>query len=602
MNRFIRWQGTITFVVLITLTVLFFYFFADSLIKKALISSAESSFGAEVNITDVELTFSPLAFKVIELQVTDKDAPSQNLFSFGQAAVAVDVWQYLFGKIIIEKLEVSDLGFGEARAKPGKVYQEITDDESESLSEQAKAMLPEVDMKLPDVKTLLNNSNLLTVKASEDLKKTYKEEQAKLNALKEKLPNKDRVNYYKEKVQTLSKVNVKTLDDITKISKEYEALKAEFKEDQALIKQAKEQVLSSKALLTKQTKALKGAPSKDWQAIEKKYQLESIDAEDFAHILFGEQARGYFQKAQWLYEHVSPFLEGGSDTVTEDTTKVHAEGRFVFFKDDNPLPPFLIKQALLSMNVEQDSFIIEAKELTHQHWHRGEESIVDISSTSNGQFDVITSFQIDQAGKFVSDGNWAVKDRALSDTSLTDTKALTLAIDSAQMDGQGTFTVVGKNILSDSHISLNGASFKGEGSTKVTSLLVDTINSLENLTIDIELKGDIDNPDLSIGSSLNDALTGAFKKQVSSKVDEFKGKVNKGLNEKLASALKLGDSQYNELIDLEALLTDTDKTLENLKSSDVVKQQKKKLEDKLKNKAKDKVKDKLKGKLGDLFG
>ena len=74
--------------------------------------------------------------------------------------------------------------------------------------------------------------------------------------------------------------------------------------------------------------------------------------------------------------------------------------------------------------------------------------------------------------------------------------------------------------------------------------------------------------------------------------------MNKGLNEKLANALKLGDSQAAELLDLEALLTDTDKALADLKNSDVVKQQQKKLEDK----AKDKLKDKLKNKLGDLFG
>ena len=74
--------------------------------------------------------------------------------------------------------------------------------------------------------------------------------------------------------------------------------------------------------------------------------------------------------------------------------------------------------------------------------------------------------------------------------------------------------------------------------------------------------------------------------------------LSKGLNDKLANALKLGDSQTAELLDLEALLTDTDKALADLKNSDIVKQQQKKLEDKVKDKAKDQLKDKL----GDLFG
>lgn len=603
MTRFIRWQGTITFVVLIALIVTFFYFFADSLLKKAIVNSAETAFGAEVNITDVELTFSPLAFKVVDLQVTDKEAPSQNLFSFKQAAAAVDVWQYLFGKIIIDKLEVSELAFGEVRAKPGKVYQDkIGSKQEASFSDKAKAMLPEVDMKLPDVKTLLNDSNLLTVKASEDLKASYKTEQAKLNALKEKLPNKDKVNYYKDKVKTLSKINVKSLDDVARISKEYETLKAEFKADQALIKKAKQQVIASKKLLIEQSKTLKEAPAKDWQIIEKKYQLESVDSEDFAHIIFGEQARGYFQKAQWLYEKVAPLMEGNGDEASEEAIKAHAKGRFVYFKEDNPLPSFLIKQALLSMSIEQSNYTIEATELTHQHWYRGKDSIIDISSNSNGELDVITRFKIDEAGKLIADGNWGINKRTLNETSLTKTKALTLTIDNAQMNGEGTFTILGKEVLADNHLSLNNASYQGAGSTKLTNLLVDTVKSLDKLTIDVDVTGDINAPDLSIGSSLNKALTEAFKKQVSTKVDEFKGKVNKGLNDKLSAALELGDSQYSELVDLEALLTDTDKTLEDLKNSDVVKQQKQKLKDKLKNKAKDKAKDKLKDKLGDMFG
>ena len=118
------------------------------------------------------------------------------------------------------------------------------------------------------------------------------------------------------------------------------------------------------------------------------------------------------------------------------------------------------------------------------------------------------------------------------------------------------------------------------------------------MTVDVGVNGELSKPSFTIASSLNDALTGAFKQQVSAKLGGFKKKVNKGLNEKLTNALKLGNSQSAELLDLEALLTDSDKALADLKNSDIVKQQQKKLEDKVKDKAKDKLKDKL----GDLFG
>ena len=100
MKRFIRWQGLVAFVVLLGFVVGGLYFFAESLTKKAIIKSVEATFGAEVNISEVLLGYSPLKLTVVDLQVTDSEKPEQNLFSFKQAAASVDVWQYLFGKVI----------------------------------------------------------------------------------------------------------------------------------------------------------------------------------------------------------------------------------------------------------------------------------------------------------------------------------------------------------------------------------------------------------------------------------------------------------------------------------------------------------------------
>ena len=604
MKRFIRWQGMVAFLLLSALVVGGLYFFAESLVKSAIVSTGETTFGAEVNVAEVNISYSPLQLTVMDMQVTDQENPKQNLFSFKKASAAVDVWQYLFGKIIIDEFEVSDLAFATKRSQPGEVF--IADKNSESvedsLSEQAKAMLPEVDMKLPDVKTLLNDSNLLTVKASDELQQSYKAEQEKLKTLKKQLPNKAKLKSYQDKVKALGKMKVNSVADIEKIKTEFEAIKAEFKADQALVKQAKEQVSTSKSLLAQQLSAVKDGPSKDWQQIEKTYQLESIDTEDFAHILFGEQAREYVQKAQWAYEKVAPFLESSKTESSASEVKAHAKGRFVHFHEESPLPSVLIKKAAFSLSTQQGNFSVKAKELTHQHWVRGQDSSLNITSTSNGELTLNSNFKLTKSGDFHGDGKWAVSNRTLSNTSLTQSKALTLSLTKALVAGEGDFNLKNSDVLANNHISLDKASYQGEAKSKLTKLLLDTVKSLDTLTIDLGVTGELNKPSFSITSSLNDALTGAFKQQVAGKLNEFKTKVNKGLNDKLANALKLGDSQTAELLDLEALLTDTDKALVDLKNSDIVKQQQKKLEDKVKDKAKDKAKDKLKDKLGDLFG
>ncbi|MBU2871828.1 TIGR03545 family protein [Colwellia sp. E2M01] len=600
MTKFIRWQGIIGFVAITALIISLLYFFAETLVKKGIVASAESVFGAEVNVADVELDFSPLHISVIGMQVTDKDVPTHNVFSFERASAGVDFWQYLFGKIIIEQLDVAELTFGNERNSVGQVYgDDETDKKKQSFSDKAKAMLPEMDMQLPDVKSILNDSDLITIKASKTLQASYETEQVKLEALKDNLPTKEKLKYYQDKVKALTKVDVKSLDDIAKLKADYDAIKEEFKADQAVIKDAKKQVLASKDLLAQQVTDVKNAPAKDWQNIEKKYQLETLDSEDFIHILFGEQARGHFEKAQWAYEMVAPYL-GSSDDKSEEVieNKVHAKGRFIFFKEDSPLPEVLIKKSLLSMSLEQGDFVIKGTELTHQHWFRGKDSEINITSITNGELNLDSRFKFTQTGDFIADGNWDMNNRMVNDATLTDSKALSLSLEQGNMRGEGNFTLVDGDILSENHIALNQTSYQGQGTTKLTSILFDTIKSLDKLTVDVDVRGELAKPDFSISSSLNEALTGAFKQQVAGKLSEFKNKVNAGLNEKLAGALKLGNNQTAELLDLEALLTDTDKALDDLKNSDVVKQQQKKLEDKVK----DKAKDKLKGKLGDLFG
>jgi uncharacterized protein (TIGR03545 family) len=600
MARFIRWQGMVAFIILSALVAGLLYFFAESLVKTVIVSSAESAFGAEVNVDEVKLAYSPLRVSVLGLQITDKATPTQNLFSLERATAAVDVWQYLFGKIIIEKLEVSQLAFSSIRSQPGKVYvdDKVNGTADESLSDQAKAMLPEVDMQLPDVKTLLNDSNLLTVKATTQLQKSYKVEQAKLKALKTQLPNKAKLKYYQDKVKALGQTKVSSLADIEKIKTKFDKIKAEFKSDQALVKKAKQQVLASKSMLAQQVEELKVAPSKDWQHIEKTYQLESLDTEDFAHILFGEQAREYLQKAQWAYKKILPLMANTKDDVTVGDLKSDAQGRFIYFKEESPLPSVLIKKALFSIQLEQGQVTVTGSELTHQHWIRGKDSLININSIDNGELKLSSNFNVTPSGDFNADGEWLINDKALSDTELTQSKALVLSMSSAQLDGKGSFKVINSEIVATNHLLLNQASYQGEAKSKITKLLLETIKSLDSLTVDIGVNGKFNEPNFTIASSINDALTGAFKDQIASKLGDFKQKVNKGLNEKLASALKLGDSQAAELLDIEALLTNTDKALADLKNSDIVKQQQKKLEDKAKNKLKDKLKDKL----GDLFG
>jgi len=604
-KKFIRLKGLISFVLIVALITAFIYLFAELFIKKAIEHGGGEILGAEVNVASVELEYSPLILTINGLQATDADQPEFNLFSFKYASLSIDLWQYLFGKTIIEQLNVEQLTLSNRRKTVGEVY--LTSAEEEQITAD-ESIMPTIDLQLPDVKSLLKDSDLLTVKAAEQLQRSYAQEQKKLLALKEKLPNKAKLKIYQDKIKALSKMKVKSLDDFNKVKAEFNAIKKSFKADQAIVNQAKEQLLASKELLARQLLILKNAPGNDWQAIEKKYQLDSVSTDDFAHILFGEQARGYYQTAESLYQRIVPLMSEklSDESKDEAIENITTKGRFVYFTEDNPLPSFLIKQAKLSMMLKQGDFVIEGKELTHQHWLRNRPSEIHFKSiklAKNGNITVDSEFKLNKSGDIKGQGKWLIAQLALDNITLLDkTKALTLKLEQGELSGDGKFTFDQNEqtslINSTNHFGVTQASYQGKAETSFAKMLLDAFKSLNKLTLDVGIKGEIKQPELLISSSINDALKGAVKKQISDKLAIFQGQVNAGLNDKLTQSLKLNKQGSADLLDFEALLTDTDKSLEQLKNSDVVKQQKKKLQDKAINKAKDKLKSKLDG----LFG
>jgi uncharacterized protein (TIGR03545 family) len=599
MSRFIRWKGLVSFFVVIALIMTFIYFFADALVKKGIEKSGEWYLGAEVNVENVEIMYAPLTLNIEGFQATDPEKPTHNLVSFAQASAGVDVWQYLFGKLYISDLTVAELRIDQPRLSAGQVFTLIDQNAENGNKGADNSVLPGLDVSLPTVDELLNNSDLLTVKQGKILEQSYQTEKKKLQGIYETLPNKDTLADYKKQVEALTNIKIKSLADLEKLNKDFTALKAQFDADQAIVKQAKEQVSTSKALLTKQTQALKEAPSADWKIIETKYQLDSVEGADFAHMLFGEQAREYFGYADAVYQKIAPLIK--SSKVDKQAEKTTSEGRYIHFNDDTPLPDVLIEQANFSLILPQGEFAISGKELTHQHWVRGNNSVVNVESDNvqgSGKLALALDFSLDKQRILSGNGIWKLSDVDLNAVSLQQSSAFTLQLDSGLLSGNGTFSLLDDQLDSENSLNLDNTQYSGAGTSHLSTLFIDTVQSLKTLSLTITAKGKMTAPKLSISSPLDKQLKNSMVKQVSNKLTSFKTDVKAGLNTKLSKALGMSSDEAQSLVDVEGLISQTDQALDNLINSDVVKAKKKEFEDKQKKKLEDKVKEKL----GKLFG
>ena len=184
MNKIIRWQGIAVFAIIVALISLMMYLFAETIARKAMEHGLENYTGAEVNIDDVKINYSPFIVDVYRVQVTDAANPEKNAVEIAHVNAGVDIWQYLLGRVFVDELRAEQVQFATQRRSKGSVYRDPETSLTDRLKQKAQDAMDEADISLPDPEELLANSNLRTVKAANALEQSYQEEKAKLEELK----------------------------------------------------------------------------------------------------------------------------------------------------------------------------------------------------------------------------------------------------------------------------------------------------------------------------------------------------------------------------------------------------------------------------------
>ncbi|MHC4314108.1 MAG: hypothetical protein ACYSW3_16765 [Planctomycetota bacterium] len=73
------------------------------------------------------------------IQVTDPENPGNNQFSVDKVATDASLYHLLLGRLVMEKIEVSNVMFDQKRAAPGKVNESTTQQEPEVFDPSRKS-------------------------------------------------------------------------------------------------------------------------------------------------------------------------------------------------------------------------------------------------------------------------------------------------------------------------------------------------------------------------------------------------------------------------------------------------------------------------------
>jgi uncharacterized protein (TIGR03545 family) len=584
---YFRWQGFAGFVVTLSLIGGLLVVFAGPLIKAGIEHGGSWYWGAEVNVAKVDVDWSPFKLSVNQFEATDPQTPSQNLVAFEQADVSVDLFQAMLGKTLIKELVINKVELNKQRKSPGEVT--VVPGEGDSADTGVKGAIKDAVGSLPSAEDILKQANLKTIKAGNQLQQTYQTEKAAIDALRKDLPDQQQLDVYRQAVKKISDAKANTPAELAALKAEFDKLKKRFKQDKAALTKAKDQLKNSKANIGRDLKALKEAPAQDWQDLSERYQLNDAGAQNFAELIFGPKAREYYQIAKDLYVVFQPMLAKLNAGDKTSTVEVDLEkGRYIHFDEQNPLPDWLVEKTHISMNLDQGGFAIEIDEMTSQHWIRNKPTVLRANSNNllgKGSLVLNGNMKVAEQGTVTANADWTVQGVALSNLPISHSDQLTLELTKAKLDFHGKLVLTNERLENKNKVSLSQADFDGTAQSKAGEVTLAILSDLKNLTIGIDAIGDPSAPQFKVSSALDKQVYGAVKKQVSAKVKRFKDETQAGLQQKLASQLKLQEGDANELVAIASDFDNLDKALNDL------------LKSKLGNKLKDSIKDKLK----DLF-
>ena len=583
MKNIIRWPGLVAFFVISGLVAAVIILFLDFWLKLAAEKSLELATGAEVNISQVEHSFSPFGITLQNVQLTDPQAPSTNQLQADTISANIELSPLLLRKVIMDNLIISGVQFGSPRAAEGRVYRSsVTDHGAKGVA----GFFPEAK-DLPSVDEVLAKSPLKTTKAIEQAQQAYAQHKDKLAEQYANLPSKDKLADYQQRIEKLSKTDYKNPADLLVAKEEFDALKQEIKADKQLISDFKQSIDVAKQDLAPKLAQLKAAPGQDYDQLKALVAGDAGAISDVTTLVFGETAGQWSTYALAAFDIIAPMLKNQEQEQQQANVET---GRWISFDDTSGLPELWIKQAEISLSWQQEKILSRWQDITYQHDILGRPTVFKVDSSASKLWQ---SLQLDgdlwlKAKGIDAQQQWQLVGLKLDDLNLIEQDKLSSKLVHGLLSSKGNIKVKQNNVSGDGAINLAELNLQASGSNKMTRIVADTLMQTKQLKIDSKVSGQIGALDLSFSSDLNQQLASALLSSVGKEEQAKLAELKQKLESKMQSALGTQDSQYTQWLDWEKLAEGDIGSLDELLNAKMTGALDKKKED---------LKDKLKGKL-----
>ena len=600
MLKWIRPSGAIAFVVVILAIGVFWWMLADWLFKSSIELAGSKIVGARVELKSANLSFNPLGFRLDGLQVTNPKQPMQNMFQLDSAKGSLDLLHLLMGQVIIEEMSAKGVRLDTERKSSGEIKSSPTvaagAGGKQQKAQQSSLNASAAKVKLPDVNEIIAKEPLATLDQIKTFREKSQSDRSTMTKNIAALPDEASLKQHENAIKNLTQGKIENVAELNQRKIDLDRAKVEIRKDRDAIMSMRDQLKNAKSDLAKRYDTLKSAPAEDWNRVKSRYGLNDAGAGNLAGLLFGDNAKIWVTRVLTWAEQVQKLLPSGGADEPKDEPPKRSSGRLIHFPTSNPLPDFLIRKAVLSMEVPAGAFDIQLSNVTAQPEIFGKPMrlFAEARKLSNAEYikidGVFDHVKPEQAKDSV---NWRVNGVKLSKLSISKNAKLPIEISSSRANFSGDLVMRGQNIEAKAKSEFKEAVWNADKGKESESKLVSLITSIHDFDIDGKLSGKISSPQVSINSNMDDKL----KSALSGKIDEAQAKLKKAFKARLDQEIQSVAGSYK---DQSNFFDDQDKSLDQridklnqllsakIKSS--ADQKKENAKDKLKGSAADKLK------------
>jgi uncharacterized protein (TIGR03545 family) len=554
--------------IIILMVGVYFKFFFDGHLRRALEWAGTHVIGAEVDVARVHTSFLHASLDIEDIEITDKEHPERDLVQIGSIQFAA-LWDALLrAKIVVDEASILDIQSLVPRRHPGYVLPPPPPNHGPSALDQVETSVLEQTRKnyngnfLGDVAGLLGGGNvndqlkelqgqLKSDQKIKELQKELAEKKKQWDQRLKQLPQDKELQAYSARVKAL-KFDFKNPGELGKNLQAAQKIIAEASEKVKVIDQTQRDLKADINTYSQQYKDLEKLVQQDVHDLQGRLKLPNIDAKEFSEQLFItmiEKKLGGMAKYVELARHYMPAKEtpaqakAAKEKAQEDAILPHQRGQGTSYRFPitTGYPLLWLKHAAISSQASAGEYSGnikgEIKDLTTDPVALGRPAVIHVAGDFPKQRieGLDAHITLDHTTDTPRESlNLKIARFPITEQKLSDSPDVRLALQQAQASSTMESVFVNDELTLHSQNTFGDIKYDLAAKSPVVQEIIDNIlKGIPQITVNADAKGSLHNLDLHVNSNLGSELSKGFQKQLQAKIDQAQGRLKKLIDQKI---------------------------------------------------------------------